>query len=119
LELVAASYTSRRVDRALKKVDLAAKDVKSISAKLAAEVGSIVPADIYTNFKSELEGYVNAGDLESTLKVYDNKGLFALASKHLGLGHPRELRERVSRLLGRPEGAKLRTELQRVLPIIP
>jgi hypothetical protein len=120
IEAASARYATRQLDRRLKKVTVKAKELPSLQAAYAAELATIDPAALYAAFKQRLEAFVAASDLAGVLKIYDNKGLLALAATTLDLKGPKPLLERVSRLLGNDAGKQLSTALSNVLPkIIP
>jgi hypothetical protein len=119
LEAVCARYTRRRIDRQLKLVDINAKDLATLQTRFTAELAKVDPATVFTEVKAKLEQCIRAKDLPGLLALYDNKGLLARAAIKLGFGgHPRALLDKVSRLLGSPNGSKLRDELSKVLPPI-
>ena len=120
LDAVCALYTRRRIDRQLKLVDINAKDLTTLQARFTAEIAKVDPSTVFAEIKAKLEQCIRANDLPGLLALYDNKGLLARAAIRLGLGgHPRTLLDKVTRLLGSPNGSKLRGELSNVLPPIP
>jgi energy-coupling factor transporter ATP-binding protein EcfA2 len=119
LETVGARHTVRRIDRSLRHLDVEAKDTQAIEAKFKREIALIDPRAISAGLQQKLRECVSADDLEGVLKLYDNKGMISLASKYLGISHPRELLEKVTRLLGNTDGTNLRATLAGILPTIP
>jgi len=118
LESTCAHYTTRQLDRHLKKVTVDAKDLPTLQAAYAAEIAGINPAALYGEFKKQLEAFITKSDLAGVLSLYDNKGLLALAAMMLDIRGPKPLMEKVSRLLGNDVGKKLSEELIAVLPVI-
>jgi hypothetical protein len=57
--------------------------------------------------------------MRGVLRLYDNKGLLGLGANILGIKGPKDLMEKVSRLLGCEGGKRLRAELIRATPAIP
>jgi AAA domain, putative AbiEii toxin, Type IV TA system/Protein of unknown function (DUF4435) len=119
LETVGARHTVRRIDRSLRQFDVEAKSTEAIEAKFKHEIAGIDPRAISAGLQQKLRECISADDLEGVLKLYDNKGMISLASKYLGISHPRELFEKVRRLLGNTDGANLRAALADILPTIP
>jgi len=118
VDVVSARYTTRQLDRHLKKVTLKAKDLTTLQAAYAAEMATINPATLYADFKQRLEAFISRGDLAGVLSLYDNKGLLALAAHTLDIKGPKALMEKLGRLLGNEVGKPLGAELARVLPTI-
>jgi len=75
VDQVSARYTKRQLDRRLKRLEVDGKDLGTLTKSYLSELGNIDPADLYNRFKKRLEGSIAAVDLESVLKLYDNKGL--------------------------------------------
>jgi hypothetical protein len=120
VDAASARYTTRQLDRRLKRVTVKAKDLASLEAAYAAELASIDTAILYAEFKKRIEAAIAANDLVALLRLYDNKGLLALAATALDIKGPKALLEKVGRLLGNDAGKKLGAELGKVLPkIIP
>jgi hypothetical protein len=81
---VVLRHCKRRIDRALKKMDLSSA---STEAQLAAEYAKgVATADIPKigqARRAEIQNAIRTGDLSALLKVYDNKGLLAVAASRL------------------------------------
>jgi hypothetical protein len=119
VDQVAARYASRQLDRTLKKVAHEAKDLATLQASYGAEMAKVDPSAMFATFKSDLEQAIQDRSLAAILRLYDNKGLPALAATVLGLRNAPELIERVERLLGDVEkGRRLREALEKHLPVI-
>ena len=118
IDQISARYTARALDKKLKKIKVDAKDLPTLEASFRAELGGIDPAVIFGQFKLLLESKIQASDLTAVLQLYDNKGLLARAAARLGIGGPRQLSEKVGRLLGSDNGQRLRVALASELPSI-
>jgi ABC-type dipeptide/oligopeptide/nickel transport system ATPase subunit len=118
IDSVSARFTTRQLDRRLKRVEISARDLPSLQAAYQNQIAAIDPTSIYQTFRTNLESSIQNGDMPAVLKAYDNKGLLAYAAGLLGLKDQRHLLDKVSRLLASPLGAALRAELERTLPSI-
>ena len=118
IDEVSARYTTRRLDRLLKRITVAAKDFTTLATMYSTEIQAIDPAKIFVDFKLVLSQKIQAKDVAAILALYDNKGLLAQAAPILGLKDKKQFLEKVERLLGDRRGAKLRDELTKVLPVI-
>ena len=119
IDLVGARYTTRQLGRRLNRIELNAKDFRTLQTAYQVELAPIDPTAIFNAFKTKLEHSIQTADLPGVLRLYDNKGLLASAAHLLGLKDQKQLLEKVGRLLGGSEGKKVREELARVLPVIP
>jgi len=119
LDLVSTRHTIRQLDRHLKRVEVKAKDLATLTSVYSTEIATIDPSKIFNDFKTKLQGSIASVDLSAVLALYDNKGLLAHAATILGLKDQKHLMEKVGRLLGGDAGLKLRDELTKVLPTIP
>jgi hypothetical protein len=107
------------LDRKLKCIGLSAKDLTTLQASYQAELATIDLSILFTKFRTELDQGIQTADLPEVLRLYDNKGLLALAASLLGVKDQRTLLAKLSRLLGGTEGKRVRQELTKVLPEIP
>lgn len=77
-------YVRRRIDRLLKKIDLSDfKNLSELSAEYTSNVAMLDPATIGLEFTQSLNEAITNKDLEALVKLFDNKGLFPMAAKHL------------------------------------
>lgn len=84
IDEVVTRYCRRRIDRVLKKIDLSsARKVAEIVSEYQRQTASLDISSIAIEARERIEGAVKADDLPLLLAHYDNKGLFALAAKHL------------------------------------
>ena len=119
LDEVSARYSTRQLDRRLKKVTVKAKDVASLKAGYQEELANIDVEALYTDFRTKLEKRIQGSDLKGVLELYDSKGLLVEAARLLGFKGQKELMAWVGRLLGSDAGKKMQEELSKVLPTIP
>lgn len=81
---VVVRYCRRRIDRALKKIDLSGpKSIADLIEEYGTHTASVDVADLAAGATSKIQSALANGDLTSLLKIYDNKGLLALAAQHL------------------------------------
>jgi ABC-type dipeptide/oligopeptide/nickel transport system ATPase component len=91
LDLTSARFTTRCLDRRLKRVSMDAKDIATLCATYQAEIASIDPKAVFQAFRNKLDQRIQAAELPGILQLYDNKGLLARVAAHLGLkGPPRK-----------------------------
>lgn len=84
IEAAAVRYCRRRIDRVLKKIDLShAATVTNIKKEYATQTESLDIGELAKTASTRIEDAIKADDLPKLLANYDNKGLMALASKHL------------------------------------
>jgi hypothetical protein len=118
VDAVSARYTTRQLDRHLKKVTVTAKDLATLRSSYTAEIATIDPTVLYGKFKQRLEDFITKRDLAGVLSLYDNRGLLTLAAHTLDIKDSKALMEKVGRLLGNDVGKQLGVELRKVLPTI-
>jgi ABC-type cobalamin/Fe3+-siderophores transport system ATPase subunit len=118
IERFGVDFARRRVDRAMKSVGLAAKDVASLEAEFKNAVESVNVQAIIAGAKIKLDERINAHNVYSVLRLYDNKGLLAEAAKHLD-HNKKGLEEYVGRLLASRSGRIALHVLRHVLPKLP
>ena len=81
---VVVRYCRRRIDRALKKIDLSgSKTIDALIEEYSAETQNLNVAGIAAGARSKIQNALTDNDLTSLLTIYDNKALFALAAQHL------------------------------------
>ena len=84
IKTVVARYCKRRIDRLLKKIDLGTTvDVSGMTSEYQRQTAALDIAKIAGIARSRIEQAVQQNDLHLLLASYDNKGLLALAAKHL------------------------------------
>jgi AAA domain, putative AbiEii toxin, Type IV TA system len=117
VDVVSARYTSRQIDRKLKKVETTSKNLEDIRSKYEEQLKTIDAVDIFTRFKSKLAAAITAQDLAAVLRLYDNKGVANFVAQALGLANQRTLSSKLPILIS--NSGKLFDELQKILPRIP
>ena len=120
IEKVVIEYCKRKIDRSLKKVDLSvSKTVSQLQDSYASATNDININDIATRRTEEIKTAITENDLTKFLEYYNNKGLSAIAAKHLR-GNNRDVFESwVIRSLRNETCPSLKTSLLAVLPTIP
>ena len=84
IDEVVVRYCRRRIDRALKKVDLSApKTVEQIISEYGVKTAALDIASIASRATRKIQDALETGNLPSLLTIYDNKGMLALAAQHL------------------------------------
>ncbi|HGY9617668.1 AAA family ATPase [Vibrio harveyi] len=84
IEDVVLRHSKRRIDRALKKVDLTdAKSVEELSTVLGSKLSELDISTISNTKRQGIQDAVTKHDLSEFLKHFDNKGLLALAATNL------------------------------------
>jgi energy-coupling factor transporter ATP-binding protein EcfA2 len=81
---VVVRYCRRRIDRAMKKIDLSgSKTIDALIKDYSAETQNLNVSGIAAGARSKIQNALTDNDLTSLLTIYDNKALFALAAQHL------------------------------------
>ena len=84
LEDVVLRYCRRRIDRALKRVDLSnAKTETDLASEYANSIGGVNIQQIAQTRRDRIQNAINGRDLTSLLALYDNKGVLAVAASKL------------------------------------
>ena len=84
IDKVVARSCRRRIDRAMKRIDLSgAASVEEIEAQFAQQTEAVDVNAVAATIRAHIEAAVEDQDLEALLAVYDNKGLLALGARHL------------------------------------
>lgn len=119
VNVVVLGYCRRRIDRALKTVDLSAeKTIPDLAASYAAKTEQVDIVAIATEIRTKIEEAITARDLRRLLAVYDRKEpLLAIASR-LRTGHVREFSAWVTRAMGSREDDRLRNAIRAYLPLV-
>jgi hypothetical protein len=108
--------TRRRIDYAAKVVGLKARSIDDLSREFAAEIARIDPRAIYAELRKELDAAISSCDYAKVLRLYDNKGLLAEASRILGLRGRKQLEEFIGRALLSKDGTDFLAALRMELP---
>jgi AAA domain, putative AbiEii toxin, Type IV TA system/Protein of unknown function (DUF4435) len=84
LEDVVLRYCRRRIDRALKRVDLSsARSEGDLALEYTKSVGAVDIQQIAQTRRYRIQSAIQAADLPSLLSLYDNKGVLAVAASKL------------------------------------
>jgi len=119
IEKVVVEYCKRRIDRALKKVDLSdSSTVIGLQDQYDAATGEVDVPTIAAQRTQEINDAIAAKDLPKLLEYYDNKGLIALAASHLRNQRRDNFEEWVVRSLLNDTCPPLKQSLREVLPEI-
>lgn len=119
IEKVVVEYCKRRIDRALKKVDLSAgTTIADLQASYASATADVDIASIAAQRTQEIEAAIAANDLTKLLEYYDNKGLLAIAASHLKNQKREAFEAWMIRSLRNDTCPPLRVSLSAALPTI-
>lgn len=81
---VVVRYCRRRIDRALKRIDLSGpKSIDELLSEYASQTAALDIPGIAAGASKKIQDALANGDLPSLLTIYDNKGMLALAAQHL------------------------------------
>lgn len=119
IEKVVIKYCKRRIDRALKKVDLSdSSDLAGLQECYRLATCEIDIAAIASQRTQEIKDAIQAKDLPKLLEYYDNKGLVALAASQLRNQHKDKFEEWIVRSLRNDTCPPLKKSLGTLLPDI-
>ncbi|MFY7778428.1 MAG: DUF4435 domain-containing protein [Elstera sp.] len=117
IDAICLRHTKRRIDANMKKIGLLSMDIISLSTEFRTATASIDANTIFTETKTILTNAINAGEYETILYYYDNKGLLAEAAKRLEYQR-KNLEEFVGRILRSDNSSQLNAVLSTYLPKI-
>ena len=116
-DAVVTRYCRRRIDRLLKKVNLsAAGNVADITQEFKRQMAMICVTTIAKEARKRLSTAVRERDLRKLLACYDNKGLFALAARHLRGQSAKNFKRWFVRVLSNGTVPKLDVAIRAALP---
>ena len=119
IEKVVVRYCKRRIDRALKKVDLSSSiGLAGLKNCYSSATEDIDIDGIASQRIQEIKDAISSRNPPKLLEYYDNKGLVALAATHLRNQHKDKFEEWVVRSLRNNTCPALRTSLKAQLPEI-
>ncbi len=119
IEAVVTRYCRRRIDRVLKKIDLSkVVTVPQIAAEYQAQTASLDISIIASEARERIVGALHADDLVSLLANYDNKGLLALAAKHLKASKLADFESWLTRVLRGNKAPLVAAAIKQHLPTI-
>jgi len=115
---VVMRYVRRRIDRALKKVDLsAATTLDDLAAEYAAKTAALDVHAIATLATESIDKAIAERDVPTLLKWYDNKGLLSIAAKVKGKTMA-NFEQWIVRTMGNGTVPALSGAIQAVLPVV-
>ena len=119
IEKVVVDYCKRRIDRALKKVDLSGgTGLAGLKDCYHSATEDIDIDGIASQRTQDIKDSISSRNLPKLLEYYDNKGLVALAATHLKNQHKDKFEEWVVRSLRNDTCPALRDSLKAQLPTI-
>lgn len=113
----ALRYSKRKIDRALKAIGLASRNVGDLSAEFSERIAAIDPTIIYADASRRLTASVESRNLLEVLEIYDNKGLLGQAATLLGMSS-RGLQEHIGRMLRSSHGQEFQDAVRLKLPAL-
>ena len=117
IDAVVMRYCRRRIDRFLKHIDLReASTVPDIKKQYDRQIAKLDIEAIAKQAKTRIEEAVRDKDLPKLLANYDNKGLMALAAKHLRNSKLKYFESWFTRILRNNIEPALVTAINNVLP---
>ncbi len=118
-DAVVARYCRRRIDRLLKRVNLSeGSSVDDIARAYERQTGAINIARIATEATERIDRAIGNGDLPALLACYDNKGLLALAARHLKAQSAGNFRRWLVRVMSNGTVPNLDAAVRDALPTI-
>lgn len=112
-------YCRRRIDRALKKVDLeAAVTASQLKELLHQQILDLKIEKLAAYARGVIRKSVADKDLIKLLSIYDNKGLLTIASSHLKGTRRPEFKHWLIRLFNCRNDSPVIVEIKRILPVI-
>lgn len=119
IDEVVTRYCRRRIDRLLKKIDLSeAGNVAEITTEYARATAALDIADISREATERIQLALRDQDLATLLANYDNKGLMALAARHLKNQKLANFKSWLIRVLRNNKIPALDTAVRDSLPVI-
>ena len=113
-------FVTRQVDRLLKRVDLSsATSVEEIETTYANKVQSLDVGALASLAEHRIDLAIQADDLTALIAFYDNKGLLALAAKHLKDTDLKSFKAWLDRILRKGAAPELTVAIQHALPELP
>lgn len=115
----AIRYAQRRLDRDLKRVDLAESgSIEAASLELESSLKNLDLERHYTERRESIEKAIEARDLEKIARIVDHKGLFPMVAMVARGNKPADFRNWVARRLHSNVGGVIGTAVKAALPRI-
>lgn len=119
IEKNVTQYCRRCIDRILKKIDLSdAATVAEVATKYAAETTSLDVQAIAAARREAINNCITNQDIHGLMALYDNKGLVALAAKHLKATRKTDFENWIIRVLGNNSVPEITQAFRDALPEI-
>lgn len=120
VEKVVARYCRRRIDRLLKKIDLSnSSSIEELKVELETQITDLDIDALAAEITLRLNSAIEERDLPKLLSIYDNKGLVALAARHLKNTNAISFKAWLSRVLRNDSLPNLTAAFYAELPDIP
>ncbi|MDZ4841108.1 MAG: AAA family ATPase [Hyphomicrobium aestuarii] len=117
IEEAVVRHCTRRIDRVLKRVDFG--EVKSVSEVVRQTTGQLAALNVLSiadKARSDIQNAVTQQDLLKLLACYDNKGLFAIAARHLRRTRADDFKSWLVRVLWSQKAPLVLTAIRKALP---
>jgi ABC-type molybdenum transport system ATPase subunit/photorepair protein PhrA len=119
IEQAVIRFCRRRIDRALKKVDLSLADnVPQLKVSLDQEISRLKVEDLSEYARNIIQTAITERDLAKLLSIYDNKGLLAIASFQLKNTRRNEFEHWLIRMFNNENAPGVIEEVKKILPQI-
>ncbi|MGQ8773339.1 AAA family ATPase [Serratia sp. NA_112.1] len=119
IELVVAQYCRRRIDRALKKIDLSrARTISEIESEYAEKTNDLNIREMADGLMGKIQLAIETKDLPMLLAHYDNKGFVSLAATHLKSCQKRNFEAWLLRVLRNKTNPGVTAAISGYLPVI-
>lgn len=119
IEQAVIRFCRRRIDRALKKVDLSSADtVSQLKISLNQEISRLNVEELSEYARGIIQTAITEKDLAKLLSIYDNKGLLAIASSQLKNTKRGEFEHWLIRMFNNEAAPRIIAEVKKVLPQI-
>jgi len=112
-------YCKRRIDRALKKIDLGSSNsVNQLKDSLNVELSNLNIELFSEYYKDKINSAISERNLDALLSIYDNKGLLAIASSHLRNTRRAEFENWLIRIINNGQAPNVIATIKGLLPRI-
>lgn len=119
LDAVVLRYCRRRIDRALKRVDLNnAQTEAALASEYSKSTGSVNFQQLAQRRRDQIQSAVNSSDLAALLAIYDNKGMLGVAASKLKSTPKHAFEEWLTRILSSGNAPSIVAAFRAVLPKI-
>lgn len=116
---VVLRHCRRQIDSQLKKLDLSdATNISDLQNAYNEKTTGLNVAQMADLVSSAINNAIEQKDLEALLRVYDDKGLFALAATHLTGRSLKQFESWLGRALGSSQESDIKRAISEILPSI-